>query len=148
MRRFSSLVLGLALTAGVMTAPAAGETLTVYTYDSFTSDWGPGPAIQTAFEAQCGCDLEWVAVDDAALLLSRLRLEGDNTAADVVLGLDTNLMAEAEATGLLQPHGIDIASLDLPVAWDDPVFVPFDYGYFAVVYDSEVLAEPPASLAN
>jgi thiamine transport system substrate-binding protein len=26
--------------------------------------------------------------------------------------------------------------------------VPFDYGYFAIVYDSEALAEPPASLAE
>jgi thiamine transport system substrate-binding protein len=147
MRRFSFLVLTLGLSLGA-TAAAAGETLTVYTYDSFTSEWGPGPAIETAFESQCGCDLEWVTVDDAALLLSRLRLEGDNTDADVVLGLDTNLMAEAETTGLLQPHGIDMAGLDLPVAWDDPVFVPFDYGYFAIVYDSEVLPEPPASLAE
>ena len=24
--------------------------LTIYTYESFTSDWGPGPAIETAFE--------------------------------------------------------------------------------------------------
>ena len=75
MRRlhYLALTLGLALTAA---ASARAETLTVYTYDSFTSEWGPGPAIETAFEAQCGCDLEWVGVDDAALLLSRLRLEG------------------------------------------------------------------------
>jgi thiamine transport system substrate-binding protein len=147
MRRLHYLVLtfGLALTAA---AAARAETLTVYTYDSFTSEWGPGPAIETAFEAHCGCDLEWVGVDDAALLLSRLRLEGDATAADIVLGLDTNLMAEAEATGLLQPHGLDMAALDLPVPWDDPVFVPFDYGYFAVIYDSEAIDEPPASLAE
>ncbi len=146
MRHFLPIVfaLGLAFAA----SPAASETLTVYTYDSFTSEWGPGPAIETAFEAQCGCDLEWVAVDDAALLLSRLRLEGQNTSADVVLGLDTNLMAEAEATGLLQPHGIDLTALDMPIAWDNPVFVPFDFGYFAIIYDSEALSEPPTSLAE
>jgi len=146
MRRLTTLVLTFGFSLAAVAARA--ETLTVYTYDSFTSEWGPGPAIETAFEAQCGCDLEWVTVDDAALLLSRLRLEGSATKADIVLGLDTNLMAEAEATGLLQPHGIDTAALDLPIAWNDPVFVPFDYGYFAVVYDSEALAEPPASLAD
>ena len=146
MRRFKTVVLalGFCLTA----AGARAETLTVYTYDSFTSEWGPGPAIETAFEESCGCDLEWVAVDDAAVLLSRLRLEGTATKADIVLGLDTNLMAEAEATGLLQPHGLDMAALDLPIAWDDAVFVPFDYGYFAIVYDSENLSEPPTSLAD
>ena len=27
--------------------------LTIYTYESFTSEWGPGPAIETAFEENC-----------------------------------------------------------------------------------------------
>ena len=39
-----------------------------------------------------------MAVEDGAALLSRLQLEGKNTRADVVLGLDTNLTAEATAT--------------------------------------------------
>jgi len=30
--------------------------LTIYTYDSFASEWGPGPLIEKAFEAQCSCD--------------------------------------------------------------------------------------------
>lgn len=31
----------------LLAAPAlAKETLTVYTYDSFAADWGPGPAIK------------------------------------------------------------------------------------------------------
>ena len=53
-----------------------------------------------------------------------------------MLGLDTNLTAEAAATGLFAPHGMDLSGLKLPMAWTDPVFVPFDYGYFAFVYDS------------
>ncbi len=132
---------------GLAALPARAETLTVYTYDSFISEWGPGPAIETAFEAQCGCDLQWVGVDDAGLLLTRLRLEGKNTEADVVLGLDTALMADAQASGLVENHGIELPPLALPIAWDDPVWVPYDYGYFAVIYDSEVLPEPPASFA-
>jgi thiamine transport system substrate-binding protein len=125
---------------------AAPQTLTVYTYSSFTSEWGPGPAIETAFESICGCQLEFVAVEDGAALLSRLRLEGANTAADIVLGLDTNLTAEATGTGLFADHGIDLTGLKLPIAWTDSVFVPFDYGYFAFVYDKTRLPNPPASL--
>ena len=136
------------LLASAVTAHAQDRTLTIYTYDSFVSEWGPGPGVTAAFEEECGCVIDWVAVDDAGLLLSRLRLEGDATKADVVLGLDTNLMAEAQQTGLLAPHGADLARLDLPLAWDDPTFVPFDYGYFAFVYDSEALPEPPSSLAD
>ncbi len=135
----------LALVAlGVL--PARADTLTVYTYDSFIGAWGPGPAIEEAFEARCGCDLEWVAVEDAAVLLSRLRLEGEASRADVVLGLDTNLMAEARAEGVVREHGLGPADFDLPIDWSDPVFVPFDYGYFAIVHDSAAAPSPPASL--
>ncbi len=63
----------------------------------------------------------------------------------MVLGLDTNLTARAAATGLFAPHGRTDLALDLPVAWDDPVFLPFDWGYFAFVHDTTKLAEPPAS---
>ena len=66
---------------------AETPTLTVYTYDSFVSDWGPGPAIEAAFEATCECDLEFVGAGDGAALLARLKLEGSRTNADVVLGL-------------------------------------------------------------
>jgi thiamine transport system substrate-binding protein len=64
----------------------------------------------------------------------------------VVLGLDTNLTAEAAATGLFAPHELDLSALELPIEWADPLFAPFDYGYFAFVYDKTKLAMPPASL--
>ena len=61
--------------------------LTVYTYDSFVAEWGPGPAIEAAFEETCGCDLKFVGAGDGAALLARIRLEGSSTDADIVLGL-------------------------------------------------------------
>ncbi len=136
----SSLLLSSTLSA------AAGQKLTVYTYESFTAEWGPGPQVEKAFEAKCGCDLEFVSVADGVALLNRVRLEGKDTRADIVLGLDTNLTAEAAATGLFVPHGVDASGLSVPGGWSDPVFLPYDYGYFAVVYDTEKLATPPASL--
>ena len=90
--------------------------------------------------------MEFVGLDDGVSLLTRLRLEGERSKADIVLGLDNNLIAEAEATGLLAPHGVDLSHLRLPVAWDDPTFVPFDYGWFAFVYNRENLVNPPSSL--
>ena len=146
MRRFVPTALfGL---AALVPAAAGAETLTVYTYSSFVSDWGPGPAIEAAFEAECGCDLEFVGVEDGVAILSRLRLEGERTRADLVLGLDMNLVAEARDTGLLAPHGVDLSGLDAPLdpALLEGLFVPYDWGYFAFVYDSEVIAAPPASL--
>ncbi len=122
----------------------AGETLTVYTYESFVSDWGPGPKVKQAFEKDCNCTLNWVSVTDGVAMLNRLKLEGAATQADVVLGLDTNLTAEARATGLFGPHGQDAAKLTLPIAWSDDTFLPYDYAHFAVVYDTEKMPKDKA----
>ncbi|OXV46511.1 thiamine ABC transporter substrate binding subunit [Escherichia coli] len=103
------------------TAPVfAKPVLTVYTYDSFAADWGPGPVVKKAFEADCNCELKLVALEDGVSFLNRLRMEGKNSKADVVLGLDNN--------------------------WNNDTFVPFDYGYFAFVYDKNKLKNPPQSL--
>lgn len=127
-------------------AEAATPTLTVYTYDSFTSDWGPGPQVKKAFETQCGCKLELVGLEDGVSMLNRLKLEGNNTRADLVLGLDTNLTAEARATGLFATHGLSFESSALPKSWGDKMFLPYDFGYFAFVYNKEQLGNPPTSL--
>jgi thiamine transport system substrate-binding protein len=136
----------LAAGLAVVAIPAMAETpvLTVLTYDSFTSEWGPGPAVEKAFEATCACDLQFVPAGDGAALLARVQLEGAASQADVVLGLDTNLTAAAAATGLFAPHGVT-APTTLPVAFDDPLFLPFDWGWFAFVHDKTKLAQAPTS---
>ncbi|MDQ2094079.1 thiamine ABC transporter substrate binding subunit [Rhodalgimonas zhirmunskyi] len=141
----------LAFAAGIFLAgQALAETpvLKVYTYDSFVSDWGPGPVIEKRFEEVCDCDLQFVGAGDGAALLARLKLEGKRTDADVVLGLDTSLTAQAAETGLFAPHG-KTPKVDVPTpyeeagAWSDPLFLPYDYGYLAFVYDKTKLSEAP-----
>ena len=89
-------------------ALAAKPALTVYTYDSFSAEWGPGPAVKKAFEAQCGCELRYVALEDGVSLLNRVRMEGKNSKADVVLGLDNNLLQAAQQTGLFAKSAVDL----------------------------------------
>lgn len=147
--RLTSIALGLSLVmaaTAALPAAAADRTLTIYTYESFTAEWGPGPKVKEAFEKTCGCTVNYVSTADGVALLSRLRLEGAATKADIVLGLDTNLIAEAKETGLFAPHGIDTGAVKVPGNFEDDVFVPYDYGHFAVVYDSETLKNPPKSL--
>jgi thiamine transport system substrate-binding protein len=137
------------LFAPLFAGPAAAEgALTIYTYESFTADWGPGPIVMKAFEAECSCSVRFVSVADGVALLNRLKLEGQSTKADIVLGLDTNLTTDAKKTGLFAPHGDLANKMDVPGGWSDDVFVPYDYGYFAVVYDSEKLKDPPKSMAE
>lgn len=138
-----------ALVAPLFAGAAAAEgALTIYTYESFTADWGPGPIVRKAFEAECSCSVRFVSVADGVALLNRLKLEGQSTKADIVLGLDTNLTTDAKKTGLFAPHGDLANKMDVPGGWSDDVFVPYDYGYFAVVYDSGKLKDPPKSMAE
>jgi len=127
-------------------AQAAPPSLVIYTYDSFTSEWGPGPQLKLAFEEQCDCTVEFTGLEDGVSILNRLKLEGNNTRADIVLGIDTNLTAEARASGLFEDHGMTLKNSALPGSWDDNTFLPYDYGYFAFVYNQELLKNPPRSL--
>lgn len=146
MRLARLLALSAAALLGLAAPVAAKDTLTIYTYESFTADWGPGPKVKENFEKECDCTIEWVSAADGVALLNRLKLEGPGTKADIVLGLDTNLITEAKQSGLFAPHGLDISNETVPGGFKDDTFVPYDYGYFAVVYDSEKLADPPKSM--
>ena len=141
-----TLLLAAGLTAMTTLAHAQDKpVLTVYTYDSFVTDWGPGPAIEKAFETTCDCDLQLVAAGDGASLLSRIQLEGARSDADIVLGLDTNLTARAKATGLFATLSTSPNGLDVPVEWNDDTFAPYDWGYFAFIYDNTKLEKVPGS---
>ena len=128
----------------LITASAHAETLTVYAPDYFASEWGPGPAIAKAFEAETGATLDYVTGD----VLPRLRLEGDATEADVVIGLNTDTAQPARETGLFAPHGVDTSGLTLPVEWTDETFLPFNWGHTAFIYDATKMETPPASFAE
>ncbi|MDB6452814.1 thiamine ABC transporter substrate binding subunit [Falsirhodobacter sp. 20TX0035] len=116
---------------------AQTPTLQVMTYDSFVGEWGPGPRIEQAFEAECACNLVFTAPGDAAAMLARLKLEGARGRTDVVVGLDANLLAEAQATDLFVPHGT-VPAVDLPVDWTDTTFLPFDWGWFGFVMNADM----------
>ena len=124
------------------------EKLTIYTYDSFVSEWGPGPIIEKIFEEKYNADVRFIAVDSAATLLNKVILEGDTSKADIVLGLDMNLFDLAEQSGLFTSHNIkDINNLiNLPLKWETNKFVPYNYGYFSFVYNEANLATPPKSM--
>lgn len=144
MRHLLLLSTLFAVTTGVM----AQEQLTIYTYDSFASDWGPGPKIKQAFEKECGCQIDFVPLEDGVAILNRLKLEGKHSKADLVIGMDESMLPEARKSQLFAEHGVDLTPLALPGGWQDATFLPFDYGYFAFVYDATKLKNPPKSLTE
>lgn len=140
--------LALAVLSGLLVSPALSQDLpklTIYTYDGFAAEWGPGPKLKAGFEATCGCEVEWIAADSSIGTLRRVQLEGETTEADIIVGLDTAVAGEARETGLFADHGLELADLTLPGEWTDAQFVPFDYAHFAMMYDTDTMETPPAS---
>jgi thiamine transport system substrate-binding protein len=141
------LFASLTFAALAFTCPALAATpLTIYTYDSFVSEYGPGAKIKAAFEKTCDCTVNYVTAGDGVALLNKLKLEGAATKADVVLGFDSNLTTEALLTGRFGFSNVDTSKAKVPNGWNDKYFVPFDWGHFAVIYDSEKMKNPPKSL--
>ena len=128
--------------ATILTTPFAvaenKPVLTVYAPDYFTSEWGPGPSIETEFEKICNCDLKFSAGD----LLPRLVLEGPKTKADIVIGLNTDITKKAFETGLFSNHEQNNNTLELPIDWTNKTFLPFNWSYVAFVFDEKTQVLP------
>jgi thiamine transport system substrate-binding protein len=123
--------------------------LVIWTYDSFNSEWGPGPDVSKVFEEKTGIKITWVSHGDSVEIVSRLIQEGDSSNADIILGFDQNLATRVLNSGLLEtyrPKGAENILSEL-VLDDDFRITPFDYSYFAIVYDSQSVT-PPQSLED
>ena len=138
------LLLSLVLSMTAFSSDAK-PTLTIYTYDAFAVSWGPGPKIKEAFEKEHNCQVKFVGMSSSIGALRKIQLEGKNTKADILLGLDTNIAQAANKTGLFAAHELNTSNLDLPVAYTDDNFVPYDYSYVAFVYDINKVKNPPLS---
>lgn len=121
--------------------------LTIYAYDSFSTEWGLEPVVIPPFENICKCEVQVINVPDGASILNRLVIEGKETKADLVIGLDNNLSTKALELDLFEPYKPKNSETVPPELWFDESnrLIPFDYGYLAIVYDSEKLLRPPRS---
>ena len=124
------------------------QKLTIYTYDSFVSEWGPGPIVFKRFENLCGCEIKVVSPGDSGAVLNRVILEKANPKADILLGLNNSELEKSFKYELWEPYNsvhLERVPFDLRVDKMNRV-TPFDYGFIAFVYDSQKLNNPPKSL--
>ena len=138
-----------AATQEAESSPESDEVI-VWTYDSFVSEWGPGKQVAEAFKKATGLSVRFVSHGDGGALLSKAIAEGSKADADIILGIDQNLLPRALNADIViayKPTGAEKIASDLIV---DRSFrlVPYDYGHFAIIYDSEKIAEPPKSLED
>lgn len=123
--------------------------IVVYAYDSFVSEWGPGPELKRLFEEKTGYSLTLVSCGDAAEVLSRAVREKMNPRADILVGIDNTLADRARSADILAPYRPADAEKTVPselVFTDDWLLTPYDWGVFAIIHDTESGVEPPASL--
>lgn len=129
---------------------AQSRELVIYAYDSFVAEWGPGPKVIPLFEKAQDCKVTLVSKGDAGQVLSAAVLEKAAPKADVLLGMDNNLVKKAIQADVLQVYAPRNLSLVTPGLDFDPThhLIPFDFGYFCVIWDSQKLANPPKTLAD
>lgn len=126
------------LLAGCAQNSQQSDELVIYTYDSMVSEYGLGPKVVPKFEAQCNCKVKMLAKGDAGQVLTTLILEKDNPKADIVIGIDNSLVARAIESGALDkfsPKNSGVVHENLRFDRQG-YFTPYDYGYFAFIYDS------------
>jgi len=127
------------------------KTIVVYTYDSFASEWGPGSEIAKRFKEQTGYTVHYVICEDSGAVLSKAVAEKKNPRADVLLGINSFLIDNARAGGVLEPYHspqLDgIVSKEV-IMTDDQLLTPYDWGYFAVMYDTQSQLPAPQSLED
>ncbi|MDZ4676046.1 MAG: thiamine ABC transporter substrate-binding protein [Oligoflexia bacterium] len=104
-------------------------TLVIYAYSSFTSSWGVGPGLVKKFEESCKCKVVLVDAGDGGAMLGRLKLEGNKTEADMIIGIDETLIPKVQKD----------------LKWASK-FLAFDKGPYAFVYNSNYVKAPPKSL--
>lgn len=133
--------------------PNAPAALRVYAHDSFVGKYALGPVVQAEFTRVCGVGaLEWVVAGDAGKLLQRLevdRLRGKYT-AQVVLGFDQlqwqSFAPFIEAVPeVIQAGELGLEARSVPLAQG---FVPYDFGVFGWIADTEALAKAKLPLPS
>ena len=156
---FSSIISSSILFFGCHKANSTNEAagskgeITIYTYDSFVSEWGPGPQIAETFEKSTGIKANFVDCGDAVQVLSRAILEKNNVQADIILGIDNNTAAktlEADILASYKPKNSDSiidSELQNQLGTKDKL-IPYDYSHFALIFDTRSNLPEPKKLSD
>lgn len=140
MRRIPILVaLGLVLAAcsGSGGDSEPPETLRLITHDSFASAAVEGGVFDD-FTTASGVDVEVIAAGDSGTLVNQAILSKDNPLADVLFGIDDNLLSRALDEDLFAQYtSTHIGDVGDELTRDDNLVTPIDFGDVCINYDKE-----------
>ena len=131
--------------------PQRLQEVVIYTYDSFTSEWGAAPPLIKGFEAQTGLKCTMLTVGDGVQILSKAVLEKDAPQADVLLGVDNKMMDKVVAAEVLEPYKPEHADTCVPEELrltEDWLVTPYDWSYFAMIHNSTSNTPAPTCLED
>jgi len=133
------------------------DEVVIYTYDSFCGEWGAGPEIARLFEEKTGIKVTYADCGDGVQILSKAILEKNEPYADILLGLDNNLIEKVREAKVLEKYTPSNDSLVANDLWSelnassnkkDYILTPYDYSHFAMIYDSRSSIPAPTSLED
>lgn len=143
--RVSALALaaGLAIAAGGA-AFAEGE-LNLYSSRHYDTD----ERLYSDFEEMTGITINRIE-GKADELIARMKAEGENSPADVLLTVDTSRLARAKEAGLLQSVDSDVLEERIPAHLqdEDNQWFGFSLRGRIVFYDKEDVTDPPQTYAD
>jgi len=120
------------------------NSVTVYCYDSFLGDWGPGAAIEKGFEEKTGIDVNLVSCGSAVEMIEKIRYEGSSCPADLVIGIEDSMKIDFSLfEPVTLPSEVKLAS---SLSIQEGVLVPFDYGVYSFVADTTKITDLPTCL--
>jgi len=155
MKRHITVLMLLTIVLSICFPQAASErdgedSLTLYCYDTFSSEWGSGPTLIPLFEERTGIKVNVVSRGDAVEMLSAAIMEGDKCPADIVMGISSESAASAYDAGIFSSYSSPaLDDIDDGLKFDkENRLLPFDYGTFAFVFDTESKIKAPTSLED
>ena len=133
-----------------ITPTSKPQTLTIMTHDSFAVS----EDVITAFEQDNNATIRFISAGDAGTALNRAILSKDNPIADVIYGLDNNLLSRALDEDILDPYNSPILA-QIPGEFQMDKLnraIPVDYGDVCLNYDIAYFQEhnllPPSTLED
>lgn len=130
----------------VMTAPALAEgELNLYSSRHYDTD----ERLYSDFEAQTGIKINRIE-GKADALIERMKAEGANSPADVLLTVDAGRIWRAAEAGLLQPVSSETLEANIPAALHHPDGLWFGISQRAriIFYARDRVSEPPQTYAE
>ena len=140
-RSLAAVIAALSVMAGSVPASADGE-LNLYSSRHYDTD----ERLYSDFEEQTGITVNRIEAKASALIV-RMKAEGANSPADILLTVDAGRMWRADQAGLLQPTQSDVLETRIPSNLRHPDGHWFGFSQRArmIFFNKNAVSNPPRS---